>query len=433
MKLWLDVDDLFFFAERSVRPTGIQRLTGELYSALEVEAGGKLGFLRHDREGRLRLTNWSEVQSIYRRMTSGAPQARDANAVQQSVAAPSLLDRILRLIGLQASPGADGIDKAAKEVEAAAPSFESLAQAGDVLCCLGAPWHHPSYAQMVKETVVARGVRVTLLVHDLIPLLCRQYFELGRAPHFDNYMRDMLPLADFVFTNSRSTARDVGRWAARAGLTLKTSPIPIPVGTGFSRPPAGALPPGLAADFVLFVSTIEVRKNHTQAFRIWTRLLDELPYDQVPTLVFVGSIGWMVDDLMKAIEATGRLDGKLVLLHDVDDATLSALYQACRFTLFTSFYEGWGLPVSDSLAFGKVCVASNKTSIPEAGGSYCFYVDPDNTAEAYGVVRKLVEDPEVLRTMENKLHSEFKPVPWSSSARAILRHLSPREAKAPPA
>jgi glycosyltransferase involved in cell wall biosynthesis len=175
---------------------------------------------------------------------------------------------------------------------------------------------------------------------------------------------------------------------------------------------------------VLFVSTIEVRKNHQLAFRIWSRLLRELPRERVPTLVFAGSVGWMVDDLLKAIDNTNALDGKLVLIHKADDATLRSLYEACRFTLFPSLYEGWGLPVSDSLAFGKVCVASNTTSIPEAGGDFCVYIDPENTTAAYEIIRELIESPTRLRDMERRLKAQFRPTPWSATARAIIDAMS---------
>ena len=238
-------------------------------------------------------------------------------------------------------------------------------------------------------------------------------------------MRTMLPLADVVMTNSRSTSQDVLKWTQSERLALKGTPHVIPIAHGFTRPSPASLPPLLeTGSFVLFVSTIETRKNHWQAFRVWTRLLQEMPRERVPTLVFVGGVGWMVDDLMKAIESTSRLDGKLGLIHDADDATLCALYRACRFTLFLSHYEGWGLPVSDSLSFGKVCVASNAASIPEAGGDFCLYVDPDNTTGAYEVIRSLIDSPRLLEDLESRIVSEFRPLSWSATAKAIVQAVS---------
>jgi glycosyltransferase involved in cell wall biosynthesis len=127
----------------------------------------------------------------------------------------------------------------------------------------------------------------------------------------------------------------------------------------------------------------------------------------------------MVDDLKKAIASTSDLDGKLVVVEAPDDATLSALYEGCLFTLFLSYYEGWGLPVSDSLAFGKVCVASERTSMPEAGGEFCVYVDPDNTTATFERIRSLIENPGELDALEHRLQSSFRPTSWSETADEI--------------
>ena len=73
-------------------------------------------------------------------------------------------------------------------------------------------------------------------------------------------------------------------------------------------------------------------------------------------------VGWLVEDLMRQIVHADHLDGKLIVVEDPTDAELAALYQGCQFTVFPSLYEGWGLPVTESLAFGKPCLASSATA-----------------------------------------------------------------------
>ena len=436
MKLWLDVDDLFYFAERSARPTGIQRLTGEVYAALMEVDPGRIGFVRHgEPPGNFRVVNWSEVHQVYTAMTTGAvgklgsqkAGGPEETAISQARSLPAYLRLLRQLFSRQVEPSAAPSPSMSPGTpgHSLTSDLRAHVKPGDVFCSLGAPWHNEAYANHVSQLVSDTGVRFAMLVHDLIPLLCPEFFEAGRAPHFGKLMMETLPLADVLLTNSQSTARDVSRWAKMQGIALKCEPHHVPVGAGFARPPAGPLPPGLEpGSFVLFVSTIEIRKNHLQAFRVWCRMLHEMPRDSVPTLVFAGAVGWMVGDLMKAIESTNRLDGKLVLIHEPDDATLCALYQACRFTLFMSHYEGWGLPVSDSLAFRKICIASNKTAIPEAGGDFCPYVDPDNTTGAYELIRQLIENPNELMRLEERLRTQYKPVLWSTTARAVIEAVS---------
>lgn len=121
---------------------------------------------------------------------------------------------------------------------------------------------------------------------------------------FTRFIHGCLPQADTVFAISNATVRDIATWAAHEGIALRAKPQAIPIGTSFAHTAlAQSLPASLTpGGYALFVSTIEARKNHVLAFRAWRCLLQALPPDQVPTLVFAGRIGWMVEDLMRQIE-----------------------------------------------------------------------------------------------------------------------------------
>jgi glycosyltransferase involved in cell wall biosynthesis len=125
-----------------------------------------------------------------------------------------------------------------------------------------------------------------------------------------------------------------------------------------------------------------------------------MPAATVPTLVFAGRVGWLVSDFMQQLRNSNFLDGKIVHIESPTDQELEALYDGCLFTVFPSLYEGWGLPVTESHAFGRPCIASKTTSLPEAGGSLARYIDPDNTADAYRVIRETIEDQDGLRECE---------------------------------
>jgi glycosyltransferase involved in cell wall biosynthesis len=113
-----------------------------------------------------------------------------------------------------------------------------------------------------------------------------------------------------------------------------------------------------------------------------------------------------------------------MIVENPDDATLAALYRGARFTLFPSLYEGWGLPVSESLAFGKVCLASNSTSIPEAGGRFCLYHDPDSVTAATALYRRAIEEAGLIESLEATIAAEYRPTPWSVTARSVLDALN---------
>jgi len=425
MKLWLDVEDLFHYAAHNARLTGIQRLTGELYAALVECDPLAVGFVRHGDRCQFKTVSWKDVRDTYKRLRGDVLPAPVAPTPPVSQVASSTGNGSF-LVRLKASFARQSTTTAVPTATCDADCLNKALGPDDVLCTFGAFWHDIDYAERIARLQRASGVRLAVLVHDLIPVLRPEYFETERVRNFGEVMAATLPMADVILANSKATARDVVKWADWQSVPLRSTPQHIPIGTGFERPPTGALPKDLTAnEYVLFVSTIETRKNHLQAFRVWRRLLDELPPDKVPTLVFAGAWGWMVEDLKKAIERTSALNGKLVIVSEPDDATLSALYQGCQFTLFLSYYEGWGLPVSDSLAFGKICIASQRTSIPEAGGPFCVYVDPDNTSATYETIRRIIEQPQELAALERKLHRGFKPVTWSAAAAAVWEAAKP--------
>jgi hypothetical protein len=172
--------------------------------------------------------------------------------------------------------------------------------------------------------------------------------------------------------------------------------------------------------FVLCVCTIEARKNHIYLFYIWQQMIDDGL--DVPDLVFVGRPGWRVTDLFGQIEASRYLEGRLHILHGLTDAELSSLYDHCMFTVFPSFVEGWGLPVGESLAHGKICVASSTSSIPEVGGDLAVYIDPFNLQSGQRAIEKLISDPQYRAGLEAKI-KKFVPRTWSDVGKDFFAKL----------
>jgi len=497
-KVWVDVEDLFEYARENPRPSGIQRLAFEIYEALQShESGqGRVHFVRHaPLSNSFRVIPWSDVAALFARLTEGRVVAKPhppsiqrhgpgrqrlRKLVQRLPTSlrPTVIDTLLttaaaarawgRLLaallrGIRRTPTrlaqkyltktasyeasqANANGKTARAGESAATAgptitFEAAARPGDVILVLGSPWFHPDYAGLIRGLREKQGLRLGMLVYDLIPLRRPEWCDAGLVRLFRSWFDPMLPLCDHLFAISKATASDVTHYAAARGIPLAGEIIALPLGTGLNvaamateDASAAEMPPPNALEahatqralpapgtYALIVSTIEARKNHLLLFRVWRRLLEDLPPDQVPTLVFAGRVGWLVDDLMRQISNTDHLNGKLVLVESPTDAELAALYRGCLFTMFPSFYEGWGLPVTESLALGKPCLISNRTSLPEAGGTLARSFDPDNLNDAYAAIRNVIEDRAGLALWEEQVRRDFKPIPWSATVDALLR------------
>lgn len=450
MTLWVDVEDIFHFATLGARPSGIQRVSFELCAALRELPEVTVRFVRNaPGASYYREVSWEELRNLYQQMThSPTPVASPASWRRRLLRRmPHELQDSLRLaVGAQKTALAAGwsflrrlarplrirtLLRSADILEGAPPvPLKHLGiptVSGDSLCVFGAPWH-VDYASRMK-CVRAAGLNFVLLVHDLIPIVRPEFVMAKIKEEFEPWYRACLPFADHVFTVSRATAGDLESWARRTNLRLRGPVTPIRLGTGLSGVRSmidakAELPAGLRPGaYVLLVSTLEVRKNHLLAFRVWRRLLQTMPRDDVPSLVFAGHPGWTSEDLLNEIENSGHLDGKLILVLDPDDDALANLYRQCLFTLFPSHYEGWGLPVAESLAFGKVCIASSASSIPEIAPAFCLFFDPESITQASAVVRYAIEHPNIISCIEARIRAEHIPANWTEAAQAIAQRL----------
>ena len=475
MKLWVDVEDIFVYALHVKRPSGIQRVAYELQRALVEIAPDCVEFIRHGKQnGSFVTVPFARIEALFDDLSATLPQGKEVPAqdgkdppaedVKTAITPPLSLYRRLRRRSLAALPqplrdpatrlwvraaetavAAAILAKAIVSVKTWRAQEQALPTPPDVvdddhpqplrktfapadsdwLLVLGSPWSSPDYAGRVSNFCAQHGLRFALLVYDIIPLRRPEWVDYGLRCAFHDWFHSVVPLADAVLAISHATAQDVERYAQETSLRLPGRIGTIPLGTGGGCPAEPVRTRRLPArrSFALIVSTIEIRKNHLLLFRIWRELTETMPLDQVPTLVFAGRVGWLVQDLMQQLKNTDWLNGKIMLIDSPSDAELETLYDDCLFTLYPSFYEGWGLPVTESLAHGAPCISSNRTSLPEAGGDLSVYFDPDRLAEAVRIVRDVIENPVALAAWRERVVREFRPIPWTDSAQAIIHHL----------
>jgi hypothetical protein len=171
--------------------------------------------------------------------------------------------------------------------------------------------------------------------------------------------------------------------------------------------------------FLIFVSTIERRKNHEILYRAYHLLCRRGLKSKLPKLVFVGMPGWGVGDFLKDIELDPLTKGLIIQLNHVNDAELAYLYEKALFCLYPSLYEGWGLPVGEALATGKAVVASDQGSLPEVGGDLVRYVDPWNATAWAEALFELIDKPHKIREMEERVRENYNIRRWSDTSATI--------------
>src|SRR5262249_10181210 len=122
---------------------------------------------------------------------------------------------------------------------------------------------------------------------------------------------------------------------------------------------------GIEDEFILFVGTIEPRKNLINLLRAVEELCTTT--DLRPQLVVAGSEGWLSGDLDTYLHSM-RMKERVVFTGYLQDEELRALYAACRVFVYPSLYEGFGLPLLEAMACGAPVVTSNVPSLVETAG-----------------------------------------------------------------
>ena len=278
-------------------------------------------------------------------------------------------------------------------------------------------WLHNDL-DFIAERKSAMGFRVALMVHDLLPHVAPQFSGVD----LNSYFLGVLDVADIAIVNSDATCCDLQVFAKENSRSMPEV-CKLPMGsilvdmTG-DRPTS--LAPGIEGDYVLCVGTITLRKNHHLLFDVWERLIAGADLDDVPTLVVAGAQGWLSDETMSRLTRTPSFTGVVLHISDATDENIAWLYEHCAFTVYPSFYEGWGLPVSESHDFGRVCLTTDRSSLPEAAEGLAELLDPYDRGLWHDRILHYSNNRDARAAQEHNIRQGHIRVTARDSANAIL-------------
>jgi glycosyltransferase involved in cell wall biosynthesis len=298
---------------------------------------------------------------------------------------------------------------------------------GAALVNLGTSWWLSNYFASVGDAKAKYGIHYVALLYDLIPFVAPQYCIPGLTQDFIRWISDVFDQADSFLVISQSTRADLLSAAGKLGrCVLPDAVTVVPLDADFAktraakRKPEGLDARGLhAGKYVLFVSTIESRKNHIGAFSAWLALTGKHGAAAIPKLVCVGNAGWLNAEVHAKLEASEILQSRVTMLSGVSDDELAQLYDNCLFTFYPSHYEGWGLPVTESLCHGKVPLIPAVSSLPEAGGPFADYFEADSPDSMVAGLERLIFDDAHRAAQEKYIREAFRPRSWLEIGKQI--------------
>jgi alpha-1,3-rhamnosyl/mannosyltransferase len=270
----------------------------------------------------------------------------------------------------------------------------------------------------IHPTQAAYGRGLVATVHDLGYVLMADTV----APETLELMRRHLPVtlfhADRVIAVSAATARDLTEHLMvpqRQLHVVHEGRDPL-FGEGSDPTPR---PTELPDRYLLFVSTIEPRKNVTGVLRAF-RLLVEWGYEG--HLVLIGRWGWRTEDIRSELDSSPVRD-RVVQLDYVERARLVSFYRHADALLYPSWLEGFGLPILEAMACGTPVVTSGRSSMPEVAGPAAVYVDPASPHGIASSVASLLADEPNRRRLTKMGHERVERFSWDSAAAATAQIL----------
>jgi glycosyltransferase involved in cell wall biosynthesis len=412
--LWFEIDDLVRHFDQHCHPMGIQRVSIELLSAAMAIHPARTRLVRLCRTTNRFLP--VAFDDFKREIARAEATAHRWTWVPARIA--GMLQAIRYGVRSTRRFGEDLL-----RGTGAAPTSDM--QPGDVLVSLGASWNWRKFPAIAGAELRARGMKLAFLLHDIIPLCWPRFaHHPSHVADFRVWLEAMLSNSDLVLTSSRYSRDELLSYCQDSGLAVPRTAV-VPFGGGFRLAATGnrhasALP---SEPYVLCVSTIEIRKNHALLVEVWRRLIERHGRDRVPQLVFIGEVGWGVKALMRELRATDGLGGKIIIRSRIADAALHEAYRGALFTIYPSLCEGWGLPISESLAQGTACLSSDATSLPEVGGDFVSYFDPLDVDGAFDRIEQMLFDEDEREAAAAWIRASYRRRSWEECLQELVSHI----------
>jgi glycosyltransferase involved in cell wall biosynthesis len=249
-----------------------------------------------------------------------------------------------------------------------------------------------------------------ITAHDMAIYRHPEWFPGGQGASVRLIVPRSMHAAHAIVAVSRNTAADVAELFGVAPERLHV--VPEGVAARY-RPLEGQELLAVRARydlperFVLFVSTIEPRKNLDTLLAAWSRLQDR------PPLVVAGGWGWRYEGTKRLVERAG---GEVRLLGPVASADLPGLYTCATCLAHPAWYEGFGLTPLEALACGTPVVVSSASSLPEVVGEAGLLVEPGDVEGWTAALARLLEDPALRSELREKGLQRARDFTWSRAA-----------------
>lgn len=264
--------------------------------------------------------------------------------------------------------------------------------------------------------------RSAVLVHDVSFLAHPEYFPRAIAIYMRVLVGMAIRQADVVMVDSEFTRQEMRRFYPR--VQKPTAIVQCGVGRQFVPDDPSVADPailaehGVRAPYIFAIGNIHPRKNLGRLLDAYLILRQQ---GRPLSMVWTGLPRWGSADLLERARQAG-----VILTGFAPQAHLPAFYRQAAVFVYPSLYEGFGLPVVESMACGAPVVCSNTTSLPEVAGDAALLVNPQSSQELAAAIGRISDEPALARDLRQAGLARVKRFTWANVAQRTLAALESR-------
>ncbi|MBI4831275.1 MAG: glycosyltransferase family 4 protein [Candidatus Lindowbacteria bacterium] len=278
-------------------------------------------------------------------------------------------------------------------------------------------FHFPAFIASLRAEVPS-----VVTVHDLCFALFPETFSLLRRPYYKCVIPRSVRRCEAVIADSDATKEDIHRHLHIGNGRVRTvhlgvDPVRFYHVSEENERERLRRQYSLPAHFILYVGTLEPRKNIPRLIRAFAYGVASkgLPHH----LVIAGRKGWLFDEIFREVRALSL--GSLVHFPGhIASADLSVLYSMARAFVYPSLYEGFGLPCLEAMSCATPVVTSNRSSLPEVVGDSALLVDPTSVESIANALRKVCSDDGCHRDLSERGQRRASRFSWLTTAKKTL-------------
>jgi glycosyltransferase involved in cell wall biosynthesis len=278
-------------------------------------------------------------------------------------------------------------------------------------------FHFPSFIASLRA-----GVPSVLTVHDLCFVLFPETFSRLRQPYYRYVIPRSITHCDAIIADSESTRNDILKHMKMVDGRVRTihlgvDPVYFYHVADEHRRAELRRRYSLPADFILYVGTLEPRKNIPRLVRAvaYGIVSKGLPHH----LVIAGRKGWLYNEIFKEVRAL-NVSERVHFPGHVEPSELAVLYSMARALAYPSLYEGFGLPCLEAMSCATPVITSDRSSLPEVVGDSALIVDPLSVESIANALRQICSDDDYHRNLSGRSLKRARRFSWLTTAKKTV-------------